>query len=170
MVHLKSKHFSGMFSKFWRLYDFQIVLKDALIYFHSSAVPLYTTSNDTLILRRPKAYSLIQFIELQKNFILRIIEDIESFFRIFQFFWPTLIGISDKVGDIYYATQCFADEYLRNMFLFFLVFPAVLQAIVWNIYLTKNRYSKIETDVRLSYETGALAGDQPQQAQTMSTR
>ena len=68
--------------------------------------------------------------------------------RVFQFFWPTFIGLFDKIGDIIYATQCFADDYLRNMFIFFLVFPAILQAIVWNIYLTKRRYNKLEKKIK----------------------
>ena len=52
---------------------------------------------------------------------MRIFENIKNFMKMFGFFWPTLIGLFDKIGDVIYANQCFADEYLRNMFLFFLI-------------------------------------------------
>ena len=72
-----------------------------------------------------------------------IAESFADFWKVIQFFWPTFMGIFDKVGDIIYATTCFADDYLRNMFNFFLVFPAILQTIVWDIYLTRQRYEKL---------------------------
>ena len=143
-----------IFLKFWKQYDYKINIMDAMFHFNFNLVPLHTVlvenSKYTLaniyrrLTRNPKSYYLTAFSERTKDIFDHIIYLITEGLQIFRFFFPSLIGILDIVGDVIYGVSVdFADDLLKSMFIFFIVFPIFLQFLIWNIYFSIRKYKKL---------------------------
>jgi hypothetical protein len=58
---------------------------------------------------------------------------------------PTFLGILDIFSDIYYVlTEFIVDDDLKNLMIFFIIFPIIMQLLIWTTFFSiktkNNRY------------------------------
>ena len=58
---------------------------------------------------------------------------------------PTFLGILDIFSDIYYVlTEFIVDDDLKNLMIFFIIFPILMQLFIWTTFFSiktkNNRY------------------------------
>ena len=80
---------------------------------------------------------------MEKN----VFESFIKFILIFKKFSPTFLGFIDEITDIlYYVQTDFANNSLKYLCLFFMIFSAFLHFMIWNIYAANQELHILRID------------------------